>query len=109
MKKKWEDQISHLSRLEMVTKQDVIRVANKYFKNAQKTTLKIRKEASYIDKLEHNVKYYYTFRTIDYHRNPSLPSPVYQVELVENSGVVYPVVSIYQFEAQKLLDRVGWK
>ena len=42
------------------------------------------------------------FRSIDVHDNPSNPSPVYQVEMVENSGVVYPLVSIYQFPSPSL-------
>ena len=74
----------------------------KSFANAQKTILSAEEVASYTDKLQHNKKYYYTFRSIDFHDNPSNPSPVYQVELVENSGVVYPVISIYDFEIQKL-------
>ena len=32
--KEWENQVGHLSRLEMVSKEDVMRVAKKYFKNA---------------------------------------------------------------------------
>ena len=74
----------------------------KSFANAQKTTLNAEEVASYTDKLQHNTKYYYTFRSIDFHGNPSNPSPVYQVELIENSGVIYPVISIYEFEVQKL-------
>lgn len=63
--------------------------------NAQNTS-------SLTEKLKHNRKYYYTFRSIDVHGNPSNPSPVYQVELVENSGVVYPVISAYEFETPPL-------
>lgn len=57
-------------------------------------------QSSFTDEIEQNKKYYYTFRSIDVHGNISNPSPIYQVELVENSGAVYPVISIYEFEQQ---------
>ncbi len=58
-------------------------------------------QSSYTDTIEQNKKYYYVFRSLDVHGNISNPSPVYQVEMVENSGAVYPVISIYEFEPQK--------
>ena len=67
------------------------------FRQSKKTILDAKEVSCYIDKLVHNNKYWYTFRSIDVHGNPSNPSPVYQVEMVENSGVVYPVISIYEF------------
>jgi hypothetical protein len=44
-----------------------------------------------------NKKYYYTFRAIDQHDNRSNPSPVYQVEIVENDGMMFFLSSVYQF------------
>ena len=55
--------------------------------------------ASMIDKIKSNTKYYYTFRTIDIHDNRSNPTPVYQVEIVENNGMMFFNTSIYQFPA----------
>jgi len=72
------------------------------FANTKRTTVDARKFSSYIDKVSHNKKYYYTFRAIDVHGNPTNPSPVYQLEMVENSGVVYPVISIFEFEPMEL-------
>ena len=40
------------------------------------------------------------FRSVDVHENISNPSPVYQVEMVENSSAVYPVVSVYNFQQE---------
>ena len=71
------------------------------FKESLLLTINSRNQSSYTDKIEHNKKYYYTFRSIDIHGNISNPSPIYQVEMVENSGVIYPVVSIYKLEQQK--------
>ena len=72
------------------------------FQSATKTSIDATSIHSYTDKLEQNKKYFYMFRSIDVHDNPSNPSPVYQVEMVENSGVVYPLVSIYQFPSPSL-------
>jgi hypothetical protein len=39
-----------------------------------------------------NQKYYYTFRSIDPRANISIPTPVYEVELVDNNGMIFPLV-----------------
>ena len=53
--------------------------------------------ASMKSKVETNRKYYYTFRAIDQHDNRSNPSPVHQVEIVENNGMMFFISSVYQF------------
>ena len=49
----------------------------------------------FVDDLEPNVRYYYTFRTIDNGGNLSVPSDIYEVELVDNSGVYFPMIRIF--------------
>ncbi len=68
------------------------------FSDSLLTIIDALKVSSFTDTIEQNRKYYYMFRTIDVHNNVSNPSPIYQVEMVENSGAVYPVISIYEFE-----------
>lgn len=51
-------------------------------------------QTSLEDNIVTNQKYYYTFRTIDRHQNISNPSPIYEVEMVEDSEVVYPIIKI---------------
>ena len=53
--------------------------------------------ASMKSKVQTNKKYYYTFRAIDQHDNRSNPSPVYQVEIVENNGMMFFLSSVYEF------------
>jgi len=53
--------------------------------------------ASMKSKVQTNKKYYYTFRAIDQHDNRSNPSPVYQIEIVENNGMMFFLSSVYQF------------
>jgi hypothetical protein len=64
--------------------------------------------------LAFNQKYYFTFRTVDIHGKVSNPTPVYQVEIRENSGAVYPIIKILdleeeakKLEAQKIQEVVA--
>ena len=78
--------------------------------NSLLLTMDALHSSSYTDTIEQNKKYYYMFRSIDVHGNPSYPSSFYQVEMVENSGAVYPVISIYEPEIQETgLKRKAFK
>tara|TARA_R110002020_G_scaffold58122_1_gene159550 strand:- start:3250 stop:5511 length:2262 start_codon:yes stop_codon:yes gene_type:complete len=44
-----------------------------------------------------NTKYYYMFRTIDFHGNISNPSEVYEIELYDDGGAGYPIIRPYEF------------
>ncbi|MAF24242.1 hypothetical protein CL634_01450 [bacterium] len=46
------------------------------------------------DDVKPNKKYYYTFRTIDIHNHVSNPSPIYEVEMVNNNGAIYPLIRL---------------
>lgn len=54
--------------------------------------------ASYLDDIAPNRKYYYCLRARDYHNNPSYPSVVYEIEVVDDAGSIYPVSRVYEFE-----------
>ena len=54
--------------------------------------------ASFVDNVQPNRKYYYTFRAVDIHRNKSNPTKVFEVELVDNDGAVYMIVNIIDLE-----------
>jgi hypothetical protein len=55
----------------------------------------------FADTIVPNTKYYYTFRTVDIHGNISNPSPVYEIEMVEEDGAVFPLIKIVDFEIEK--------
>ena len=57
--------------------------------------------ASYLDSVSPNRKYYYTLRATDYHGNLSYPSVIYEVELVDDSGSIYPVSRVVEFDKPK--------
>jgi len=48
-----------------------------------------------------NTKYYYTFRSIDLHEHISNPSPVYEVELIDEKGAVKPVIKLISIEPEE--------
>lgn len=49
---------------------------------------------SYLDTIESNKKYYYTFRSIDIHGNISNPGPIYEVEIVNAEGTIFTLVKV---------------
>ena len=61
-------------------------------KSLQKAT-----SATYVDSISPNVKYYYMFRTVDNHGKISNPSPIYRVEMVDNDGIVFPIIEVVEF------------
>lgn len=66
--------------------------------------------ASYDDKIEPNQKYYYCLRAVDYHQNISYPSVVYEVELVEDTGSIYPIIRICEInKEEKKVTKKGVK
>jgi hypothetical protein len=54
--------------------------------------------ASYVDSIEPNKKYYYVFASVDFHGHTSKPTEVYEVELVDNDGAVFPVIRLVPFQ-----------
>ena len=61
--------------------------------------------STYKVKLNFNQKYYFTFRSTDVHANVSNPTPIYEVEIVEESGMTYPIIKILDLEEEnKKLD-----
>ena len=55
-------------------------------------------QTGYIDSIKTNVKYYYIFLSQDVYGLNSYPSIIYEVELVEDSGFIYPVINIFDIE-----------
>jgi len=52
----------------------------------------------YDDKIVANRKYYYVVRSIDIHDNPGYPSPVYEVELVDDGVSIFPLIDVIELE-----------
>jgi len=59
----------------------------------------IENETSFVDDtIQPNTKYYYVFRSIDAHGNKSVPSDVYEFEMLQNLDTVYPIIKIASIE-----------
>ena len=53
--------------------------------------------SSYVDSILPNVKYYYTARTVDVHGNLSNPTSVFEVEMVSEGDIIYPIIRDIEF------------
>jgi hypothetical protein len=79
------------------------------FSNSSKTTVStLQKNSSntiyswdkcYKDKITPNKEYYYMVRSIDVHGHKSYPSPVYRIQMVNNSGAIYPLVDVIEMKS----------
>ena len=79
--------------------QDFANALRKYLPtDVNSQTLQKASSASFIDDINPNTEYYYTFRTVDAHGKISNPSPVYKLIMVENDGAVYPLIEVYQMK-----------
>jgi len=54
--------------------------------------------ADFLDTIKPNTKYWYTSRVIDYHNNFSNLTDVFEIEIINDKGTIYPVISYYDFE-----------
>lgn len=57
--------------------------------------------ATFDEKIMSNKKYYYIFRVSDRRNTVSYPSGVMEIEIVENSGIIYPLIKPYEFKKPK--------
>ena len=69
--------------------------------DVNRRTIQKATSASFVDTLDPNKNYYYTFRAIDIHGKTSNPTDVYKVQLVDNDGAVYPLIEIYEIKENK--------
>lgn len=53
---------------------------------------------SFEDNVNSNTKYYYTFRSVDYQESLSLPTEIYEFELINDNGTIIPNISIFNID-----------
>ena len=63
--------------------------------------------ASFIDNIFPNRKLYYMFRSVDRHGHVSNPTGTYQVEIVDDDGAIYLLISMIDYEKEKEKGRTN--
>jgi len=58
-------------------------------------------DMSHMDSIMPNKKYYYMIRSVDIHNHKSYPSPVYKVQMVNDSGAIYPLVEVIEMKPKE--------
>jgi len=58
-------------------------------------------DTSYMDTITPNKEYYYMVRSVDIHNHRSYPSPIYKVQMVNDSGAIYPLVEVIEMKPQE--------
>lgn len=53
--------------------------------------------SSHLDSLRPNTKYYYTVRCVDIHQQISNPGIVYEVEIINDNDMVFPIIREWKF------------
>lgn len=61
--------------------------------------------ASYVDNIKPNKKYYYIARCVDYHGNISNPTPLYELEILNDNGLIIPNIAIVEFDKKENLKQ----
>lgn len=56
--------------------------------------------SDFVDTIEPNKKYYYTFRVVDVHNNISNPTDIFELEMVNNNGKIYPLINVIDLRPQ---------
>ena len=57
--------------------------------------------ATFNEEINSNTKYYYIFRVSDRRGAISYPSRVMEIEIVENNGIIYPIIKPYEIREAK--------
>lgn len=71
------------------------------FEDAKLQIIHLDQTTGFIDKVETNKKYWYTFRTVNWHGLVSNPTAIYQVELIEHDAVRLPQIKLFEFRSPK--------
>lgn len=78
----------------------------KFYSDFKNKLVKTTSNTSFLDEeIEPNTKYYYTFRAVNSEGIASNPTHILEIELVNNSGGVFPVIKPYEFDDSSYTDQ----
>jgi len=58
-------------------------------------------DASFVDEVQPNRKYYYLFRSVDIHGNPSDVSDIYELQVINDNGAIYLLTNIVELDTER--------
>jgi hypothetical protein len=61
--------------------------------------------ATYIEPIIPNKKFYYIFRALDVHGQPSLPSIVYRIEMIDDGATIFPIIEAVDFLSEYEIEK----
>ena len=61
--------------------------------------------AGYIESITPNKKFYYLFRAYDVHNQPSLPSILYRVEMIDDGSTIFPIIEAVDFLSEHEIEK----
>lgn len=61
-------------------------------------TIQEASSAAFVDNIISNKKYYYMFRSIDIHGKPSNPTDIYELEMINEKGTIFPLINSIDLE-----------
>ena len=61
--------------------------------------------ATYIESIVPNKKFYYIFRALDVHNQPSLPSIVYRIEMIDDGATIFPIIEAVDFLSEYEIEK----
>lgn len=65
--------------------------------DVSKETQQKATSASFVDSVQSNKKYWYVFRAIDVHGHISNPTFLYETEIINEHGTIFPLVNVVDF------------
>jgi len=108
-----QDELIEFSGDDIIKEYEVFRtdIAPKSYKDFETaTTTKIttqieknnpdqrKSDVCFIDSIVPNKKYYYTIRCVDIHNQLSNPSPVMEIEMINENGTIFLLKNVYSFD-----------
>tara|TARA_R110000824_G_scaffold79747_1_gene200780 strand:- start:3803 stop:6175 length:2373 start_codon:yes stop_codon:yes gene_type:complete len=60
---------------------------------------------AYIESIAPNKKFYYLFRAYDVHNQPSLPSILYRIEMIDDGSTIFPIIEAVDFLSEHEIEK----
>lgn len=69
--------------------------------DVSKKSIQQASSAAFVDNIVANKKYYYMFRSVDVHGKPSNPTSIYEVEMINENGTIFPLIKSVEIKEKE--------